>query len=99
MGYAGLRSDEKSLLLNPLPDVIIPARKSIRLRNILVRGTYPFDYTIDQLSVNFICSDLYTNILCIIDNRAIPWKITNNELKLNFSDIQLPIRIDLCIEI
>ncbi|CAF4220657.1 unnamed protein product, partial [Adineta steineri] len=96
MGYAGLRYDEKSLLFNPLPGIITPATKSIRLRNILVQGTYSFDYTIDESAVHFICSNLYENILCITDNDNNQWKITSNELSLKFQDIQLPIRIDLC---
>ena len=97
MGYAGLRYDEKSLLFNPLPGVLTPATKSIRLRNLLVRGTYPFDYTIDQSAVHFICPSLYENILCITDNQDNVWKITSNGLTLNFPDIHLPIRVDLCI--
>ncbi len=96
MGYAGLRYDEKSLLLNPSPGILIPSIKSIRLRNILVRGIYSFDYTIDQTSMYFIVSNIYTNLLCITDNHGSEWKVTTNELKLNFHDIQLPIRIDLC---
>ncbi len=97
MGYAGLRYDEKSLLLNPLPGVLTPDTKSIRLRNLLVRGMYPFDYTLDQYAVHFICSDIYKNLLCITDNRDKQWTITSNQLTLNFNDIQLPIRIDLCV--
>ncbi|CAF1534955.1 unnamed protein product, partial [Adineta steineri] len=96
MGYAGLRYDDKSLLFNPLPGIITPATKSIRLRNILIQRTYPFDYTIDESAVHFICSNLYENILCITDNDNNQWKITSNELSLKFQDIQLPIRIDLC---
>ncbi|CAF1535077.1 unnamed protein product, partial [Adineta steineri] len=96
MGYAGLRYDEKSLLFNPLPGVVTPATKNIRLRNILVQGTYSFDYTIDESAVHFICSNLYENILCITDNDNNQWKITSNELSLKFQDIQLPIRVDLC---
>jgi len=97
MGYAGLRYDEKSLLFNLSPGVLTPATKNIRLRNILVRGTYPFDYTIDQLAVHFICSDIYENILCVTDARDNQWKITHNQLTLNFQDIYLPIRVDLCL--
>jgi len=97
MGYAGLRYDEKSLLFYPLPSVLTPATKSIRLRNILVRGSYPFDYTIDTFSMHFICSEPYENILCITDKRDIQWKITSHQLTLNFQDIQFPIRVDLCI--
>ncbi|CAF1386310.1 unnamed protein product [Adineta steineri] len=97
MGYAGLRYDEKSLLFNPLPGIITPSTKSIRLRNILVHGTYSFDYIIDQTSMNFITSDINSNILCITDNRDNQWQITSHQLKLNFEDIYLPIRIDLCI--
>ncbi|CAF0967714.1 unnamed protein product [Adineta steineri] len=96
MGYAGLRYDDKSLLFNPLPGVVTPATKSIRLRNILVQGTYSFDYTIDESAVHFICSNLYENILCITDNDNNQWKITSNESSLKFQDIQLPIRVDLC---
>jgi hypothetical protein len=97
MGYAGLRYDEKSLLFNPIPGVLTPGTKNIRLRNILVQGTYPFDYTIDQFAVHFICPNVYADILCITDNRGDQWKITSDELTLNFQDIQLPIRVDLCI--
>jgi len=97
MGYAGLRYDEKSLLFNPLPGVLTPETKSIRLRNILVRGIYPFDYIIDQFAVHFICSEFYENILCITDNHDIQWKITSNQLTLNFDNIYFPIRVDLCI--
>ena len=96
MGYAGLRYDEKSLLLNPLPGVLTPATKSIRLRNLLVRGMYPFDYTLNQHAVHFICSYIYKNLLCITDNLDKQWTITSQQLTLNFDDIQLPIRIDLC---
>lgn len=96
MGYAGLRFDEKSLLFNPLEGVLTPATKSIRLRNLLVRGIYPFDYTIDQTSMYFSTSNIYTNLLCITDNHGAKWKVTNNELKLNFLNIHLPIRVDLC---
>jgi hypothetical protein len=96
MGYAGLRYDEQSLLFNPLPGVLTPATKNIRLRNLLVRGMYPFDYTIDQFALHFICSDTYENLLCITDNRDQEWKITSNQLTLNFHDIHLPIRVDLC---
>jgi hypothetical protein len=96
MGYAGLRYDEKSLLLAPLPGVLTPATKSIRLRSLLVQGTYPFDYTIDQTSMQFITSDAYTNLLCITDDMGNQWKITNNQLILNFQNIHLPIRVDLC---
>ncbi len=97
MGYADLRYDEKSLLFNPLPGVLTPSTKSIRLRNILVRGIYPFDYIIDQFAVHFICSEFYENILCITDNHDIQWKITSNQLTLNFDNIYFPIRVDLCI--
>lgn len=97
MGYVGLRFDEKSLLFNPTAGVLTPATKSIRLRNILVRGTYPFDFTIDQYAVHFICSDSYTNIMCITDDDENQWKITNEQLKLDFKDIYLPIRVDLCV--
>lgn len=96
MGYAGLRFDDKSLLLNPPPGLLTPSTSSIRLRNLLVQGTYPFDYTVDQISMNFITSDIYTNLLCITDNHSGQWKITNNSLKLNFQNIVLPIRINLC---
>ena len=54
MGYGGLRYDDKSLLLNPTPGLLTPSTNSIRLRNLLVQGTYPFDYTVDQTSMNFI---------------------------------------------
>jgi len=97
MGYAGLRYDDKSLLFNPLPGVLTPATKSIRLRNLLVRGTYPFDYTIDESSMYFLTSEIYTNLLCITDNHGTQWQITTNQLKLNFMDIHIPIRVDLCI--
>ncbi len=96
-GYAGLRYDEKSLLFNPLPGVLLPSTKSIRLRNILIRGMYPFDYTIDQSAIHFICSEFYENIICVTDNRDNQWKITSNQLTLNFEHIHLPIRVDLCI--
>jgi hypothetical protein len=96
MGYAGLRFDEKSLLFNPLPGVLTPSTKSIRLRNLLIRGIYPFDYTIDHTSMYFITSNIYTNLLCITDSHSNQWKITNNVLQLNFKNIYLPIRIDLC---
>ncbi len=96
MGYAGLRFDEKSLLLNPLRGVLTPATKSIRLRNLLVRGIYPFDYTIDETSMDFITSNIYTNLLCVTDNQGARWNITNNQLKLNFLNTHLPIRVDLC---
>ncbi len=96
MGYAGLRFDETSLLFNPLPGVLTPATKSIRLRNLLVRGTYPFDYAIDQSSMYFITSAIYKNILCITDDHGIQWKIVDDPLQLNFQNIHLPIRIDLC---
>jgi hypothetical protein len=96
MGYAGLRYDEKSLLFQPLPGVLTPSTKSIRLRNLLVRGTYPFDYTIDQTSMNFITSDVYTNLLCITDDHGNQWKITTMPLTLTFQNVYLPIRIDLC---
>ncbi|CAF3611118.1 unnamed protein product [Rotaria sordida] len=97
MGYVGLRYDEKSLLFNPLLGVLTPATKSIRLRNILIRGSYPIDFTIDQYSIHLICSHSYENILCITDDHNIQWNITSNELTLNFQDIHFPIRIDLCI--
>lgn len=96
MGYAGLRYDEKSLLFNPSPGILTPAAKSIRLRNILVRGSYPFDYTLDQNSVHFICSITYENMLCITDNSKTQWIITTIELTLDFQDIYLPLRVDLC---
>ncbi len=96
MGYAGLRFDEQGLLLYPLPGVLTPSTKSIRLRNLLVQGTYPVDYTIDQTSMNFITSEMYANFLCVTDNRGSQWQITTTELKLNFQTTSLPIRIDLC---
>ncbi len=96
MGYAGLRYDEKSLLFQPLPGVLTPSTESIRLRNLLVRGTYAFDYTIDQTSMLFITSDIYTNLLCATDNESNQWKITTMPLILTFENIQLPIRVDLC---
>jgi hypothetical protein len=96
MGYAGLRYDDRSLLFNPLPGVLTPATNSIRLRNIPVQGAYRFDYTIDQLAVHFICSHLNENILCVTDNQDNQWKITSDKLTLNFQDIHLPIRVDLC---
>ncbi len=97
MGYAGLRYDDKGLLFQPLPGVLTPSTKSIRLRNLLVRGIYPFDYTIDEISMNFITSDSYKNLLCITDyHHGNQWKITNIELKLNFKNIFLPIHVDLC---
>ncbi|CAF1214772.1 unnamed protein product [Adineta ricciae] len=96
MGYAGLRFDEKGLLFNPLPNVLIPSTKTIRLRNLLVHGTYPFDYTLDRSSMSFITSSSYKNLLCISDNLHSQWRITNEQLKLDFADIQLPIRVDLC---
>ncbi|CAF1685736.1 unnamed protein product [Rotaria magnacalcarata] len=97
MGYAGLRYDDKSLLFNPLAGSLTPATKSIRLRNVHVRGAYPFDFTINQNSVQFICSDVYDNMLCIIDNHKIQWNITSNQLTLYFQDIHFPLRVDLCI--
>lgn len=97
MGYAGLRYDEQSLLFNPLPGVLTPGTKSIRLRNILVRGLYPIDYTIDQYAMHLNCPKLYENILCATDNSDNQWKITSDKLILNFQDIYLPVRIDLCI--
>jgi hypothetical protein len=96
MGYAGLRFDDKGILFNPSPGTLTPSTKSIRLRNVLVQGTYPFDYTVDQFSMNFITSDMYTNLLCITDKHGTKWKITNTELKLSFQNIYLPIRVDLC---
>lgn len=96
MGYAGLRFDEKGLLFNPTPGFLTPATNNIRLRNLLVQGTYPFDYTIDQTSMSFITADAYTNLLCITDQHDNQWKITNNVLKLSFQTVSLPIRIDLC---
>jgi hypothetical protein len=96
MGYAGLRYDEKSLLFNPLPGVLTPSTKSIRLRNLLVRGDYAFDYTIDQTSMYFITSNSYTNLLCATDQRGNQWKITTMPLTLRFTNVHLPIRIDLC---
>ena len=96
MGYAGLRFDQQGLLFNPLPGVVTPATKSIRLRNLLVRGTYPLDYTVDTTSMHFLTTNQYTNILCITDSHRQQWKITNKELILHFQDIDLPIRVDLC---
>ncbi|CAF4371306.1 unnamed protein product [Rotaria socialis] len=97
MGYAGLRYDDKSLLFNPLAGSLTPATKSIRLRNVHVRGAYPFDFTINQNSAQFICSDVYDNMLCITDNHNIHWNITSNQLTLYFQDIHFPLRVDLCI--
>ena len=97
MGYVGLRYDEKSLLFDPVPGILTPATKHIRLRNVLIRGTYPFDFTIDQFAVHFSCSHPYENILCLNDNSETQWKIKSNPLTLHFQDIHLPIRIDLCI--
>ena len=96
MGYAGLRFDEKGLLLNPLPGVLTPSTKTIRLRNLLVHGTYPFEYTLDRSSMSFITSNSYENLLCVSDNLRNQWTITSEQLKLDFADIQLPIRVDLC---
>ena len=76
MGYAGLRYDEQSLLLQPLPGILTPSTKSIRLRNLLVHGSYPFDYTVDQSSMNFITSDTYIHQICVTDQRSTIWKIT-----------------------
>lgn len=97
MGYAGLRYDERSLLFNPVPGVLAPASKSIRLRNLLVRGMYPFDYTIDQAAVHLISSNTDEHLLCITDNDGNQWQISSEQLTLNFSDIHLPIRVDLCV--
>ncbi|UJR22365.1 hypothetical protein I4U23_025427 [Adineta vaga] len=97
MGYAGLRFDSKGLLFNPLPGVLTPSTKVIRLRNLLVHGTYPFDYILDQSSMSFMTSSIYTNQLCISDNLHSQWKMTSEPLKLNFADIHLPIRVDLCV--
>ncbi|CAF3636945.1 unnamed protein product, partial [Rotaria sp. Silwood2] len=88
---------EKSLLFDPLLGVLTPSTKNIRLRNILVRGSYPFDFTIDQYAIHLICPYSYENILCITDNHNIRWNITSNQLTLNFQDIHFPIRIDLSI--
>ena len=97
MGYAGLRFDEKGLLFNPLPNVLIPSTKTIRLRNLLVHATYPFDYTLDRSSMSFITPSRYENLLCVSDNLHSQWRITSEQLKLDFADIQLPIRVDLCV--
>lgn len=94
MGYAGLRYDEIGLLFNPLPGVLTPATKSIRLRNLLVRGMYPFDYTIDQIAIHLISFD---TALCAMDDNGKQWPINNQKLTLNFSDIRLPLRVDLCV--
>jgi len=96
MGYAGLRYDSTSLLFNPIPGVLTPASQSIRLRNVLVRGKFSFDYTIDQQSLQFICSPTFENLICITDRQKKQWKINTNPLILNFKDIHLPIRVDLC---
>ncbi|CAF1206780.1 unnamed protein product [Rotaria sordida] len=68
MGYIGLQYDDKSLLFNLLPSILTLSTKYIRLRNVLVHGIYLFDYTIDQSSMYFIFSHIYTNLLCITDN-------------------------------
>ncbi|CAF4333010.1 unnamed protein product, partial [Rotaria sordida] len=68
MGYIGLRYDDKSLLFNLVPSILTLSTKYIRLRNVLVHGTYLFDYTIDQSSMYFIFSHIYTNLLGITDN-------------------------------
>lgn len=96
MGYAGLRFDENGLLFNPLPGTLTPATKSMRLRNLLIRGAYPVDYTVDVSSVHFFTSTQYSNILCVTDHSGKQWKITSDGLTLNFEDIHLPIRIDQC---
>ena len=96
MGYAGLRYDAQSLLFQPTPGLLAPTTQSIRLRNVLVRGTYPFDYTIDETSMNFLTSDAYQHRLCITDNQSQQWNITNTPLKLSFQNVHLPIRVDLC---
>ena len=96
MGYAGLRYDETGLLFNPLPGVLPPATKSIRLRNLLVRGMYSFDFTIDQFAIHLISFNTEENPLCAMDNDGKQWAINSQKLTLNFSDIRLPIRVDLC---
>ena len=96
MGYAGLRYDDKGLLFYPLPGVLTPSTKAIRLRNLLIRGDYPFDYTIDQTSMQFTTSNIYTDLLCITDQRGGKWKITTMPLTLRFTNVHLPIRVDLC---
>lgn len=96
MGYAGLRYDKTSLLFNPIPGVLTPSTKSIRLRNLLVRGTYPFNYTIDQTSMMFQTIDMYSNRICIRDRHGSKWNITINPLQLYFQNTHLPIRVDLC---
>ena len=96
MGYAGLRFDENGLLFNPLPGTLSPPTKSMRLRNLLIRGTYPVDYTVDKSSMHFSTSDQYSDLVCLSDYSGKQWKISSDELTLNFQDIHLPIRIDQC---
>ena len=96
MGYAGLRFDENGLLFNPLPGTLTPATKSMRLRNLFVRGTYPVDYTVDATSVQFSTARQYSDILCLTDHGGKQWKVTSDGLKLNFQDIDLPVRLDQC---
>lgn len=96
MGYAGLRYDAQSLLFQPQPGLLTAETESIRLRNVLVRGTYPFEYTIDRTSMNFLAFDPYQNLLCITDNQGHQWKITNTSVKLSFQTVNLPVRVDLC---
>lgn len=96
MGYAGLRFDEKGLLFDPLPGVLSPATKAIRLRNLLIRGTYPIDYTIDASAVHFVTSSEYTDLLCVTDTRGHQWRITTTQSTVPFEDISLPMRFDSC---
>ena len=96
MGYAGLRFDEDGIFFAPLPGVLTPASKAIHLRQLLIRGTYPFDYTLDSIGVHFVTSNLYSNILCVTDQLQYQWKINSIPLDLEFEQISLPLRVDLC---
>lgn len=97
MGYAGLRFDEKGIMFNPLSGVLTPASKSIRLRNVLVRGTYPFNYAVDYDGVHFQTTTVNNDVLCVTDKLHQKWTISSHGLDLSFEEISLPIHVDLCM--
>jgi hypothetical protein len=96
MGYAGLRFDEKGLFFHPQPGLITPATKAIRLRNLMVRGVCPVDYTIDVSSIDFRVNAHDANRLCVSDDRMRRWIIMDEPLYLRFDEVTLPVRLDFC---
>ncbi|CAF1032489.1 unnamed protein product [Didymodactylos carnosus] len=96
-GYAGLRFEANRLVFNPLPGVLTAETNSIRLRNILLQGTYPFHYTVDSYGIKFRIDDIFMEKLCVTDSNQNKWTIpTGDELKLEFDKISLPVIVQLC---